>query len=650
MSTAQQPRRVMTPLEGALWAVAKGFYVSPIAKGTKDRFLKKWSREEGRTNNADQVRAWAKTYENCNWAIITGPSNLAVLDVDNKNGSKGSDTLVDLEIYHGPLPETPTVSTPNDGAHRYMRGIVPSKAHNVGPGLDTRGIGGLVICPGAVVDGKPYVLTQDVPVPLMPEWMSSLACAGWVADRPESEQIPVVDWDEPNAVATATRYLQGVEPAVEGEKGDEYTYKVAARLKDFGVSEPTALELMLDHFNDRCAPPWDPEALEVKIFNAYYYAKFKRPGEDSPDHLFGDDFEDSPGSGDMEGKPVNAKPRLPVIHCSAFAGEPKPREWLLPEWLPKHEAVLFSGDGGVGKSLVAMQMAVALAAGVPFFGIKTTGRTPVLYMACEDKIDELHRRYRRCADSMGYFLDLDSIPLHFSPMVGEETLLCVPGANGIMEKGPAWEKLSNTLEDSPQTLVILDTLTDVFAGNENARNDVNQFAKHLLGSLINTHDCTVLVLGHTSKSKDSEYSGSTHWNNAFRARMFLGRDEETDHRILRRGKANYAASGDGTDIRLFWDNGVFSACPANFEDATDQDVEIMYQAIVKADAKGCRLKKRETQKDECYLLADIKGQDGRPMPKATRKDCVQQLTDSGRIVYAEEKGNKGYRPTGEFNF
>ena len=40
-----------------------------------------------------------------------------------------------------------------------------------------------------------------------------------------------------------------------------------------------------------------------------------------------------------------------------------PREWLVDALVPMKTVTLFSGDGGTGKSLLALQLAVAVAAG-----------------------------------------------------------------------------------------------------------------------------------------------------------------------------------------------------------------------------------------------------------------------------------------------
>ena len=59
------------------------------------------------------------------------------------------------------------------------------------------------------------------------------------------------------------------------------TFKVAARLRQQGMSELKAFELMAEHYNvpSTCEPLWTAEELQTKVHNAYAYASMNAPGE-----------------------------------------------------------------------------------------------------------------------------------------------------------------------------------------------------------------------------------------------------------------------------------------------------------------------------------------------------------------------------------
>ena len=43
-------------------------------------------------------------------------------------------------------------------------------------------------------------------------------------------------------------------------------------MRDRGISESLAVDLMLEHYNPRCIPEWEDDDLTKKIQNAYSYA------------------------------------------------------------------------------------------------------------------------------------------------------------------------------------------------------------------------------------------------------------------------------------------------------------------------------------------------------------------------------------------
>jgi hypothetical protein len=138
-----------------------GFRVFPLANGTKRPAIEGW--KERATSDLDQVREWWAGGEFTGYpvGIATGPgSGVWILDLDIKNGINGFDTLKTLAAANGSglgaFTGTITVATPSGGAHLYFlwdenadaEGGVKNSSGHVGPGIDVRGIGGLVKAPG----------------------------------------------------------------------------------------------------------------------------------------------------------------------------------------------------------------------------------------------------------------------------------------------------------------------------------------------------------------------------------------------------------------------------------------------------------------------------------------------------------------------
>ena len=89
----------------------------------------------------------------------------------------------------------------------------------------------------------------------------------------------------------------------------------------------------------------------------------------------------------------------------SMIGEPEPRRWLIDQWLPAGSVALLTGEGGAGKSRLALQLAAGIAtnhpntdswiegADAPKIGNAVpNGGTPVVYTTWEDRTDEMARR------------------------------------------------------------------------------------------------------------------------------------------------------------------------------------------------------------------------------------------------------------------
>jgi hypothetical protein len=71
----------------------------------------------------------------------------------------------------------------------------------------------------------------------------------------------------------AAAYIAAIGPAVEGQHGDDHTYKVATVLVvDFALPQDDALDLMRA-WNATCQPPWEERDLLNKLRGAAKYGR-----------------------------------------------------------------------------------------------------------------------------------------------------------------------------------------------------------------------------------------------------------------------------------------------------------------------------------------------------------------------------------------
>jgi hypothetical protein len=116
-------------------------------------------------------------------------------------------------------------------------------------------------------------------------------------------------------------------------------------------------------------------------------------------------------------------PALSFIDVGAWLNRPvSMREWCVPERIPLCNVALFSGEGGIGKSIVSLQLAVAKALGKGWLNVLLEPG-PAIVVCCEDDEDELHRRLSSIlAHYSATFTDLKSM-LHLASLAGQDALM-----------------------------------------------------------------------------------------------------------------------------------------------------------------------------------------------------------------------------------
>ncbi|TFE55071.1 DNA primase [Streptomyces sp. ICN441] len=217
-------------LTAALDTAARGWPVLPLRPGGKRPALHgeaactrtgvctgghvKW--EQRATTHPDRIRAaWATGAFNL--GIATGPAGLVVVDLDKPKGS--SDTPCGVTTFTAlcertgqPVPPTRTVRTARGGRHLYFLAPADVRLHNtqesLAPNIDTRAWGGYVVAPGSTTPAGTYMLEDDRPPVLLPEWLRTL-----LTSRPPSRGLTVAPI-APHSSRCATAALNAETAAV----------------------------------------------------------------------------------------------------------------------------------------------------------------------------------------------------------------------------------------------------------------------------------------------------------------------------------------------------------------------------------------------------------------------------------------------------
>jgi RecA-family ATPase len=245
---------------------------------------------------------------------------------------------------------------------------------------------------------------------------------------------------------------------------------------------------------------------------------------------------------------------LPLADLGEWARtQPSPKPFIMAGTIPAREITTIVGVGGTNKSTFGHQLAVCRAAERPMLGVDTQpGIT--LYVTAEDDFDRLHWVHDHICRAVGVRPVELVGRLHISSVRGvTNNELATFDAENRIRTTPAFARLKAPLIATKASLLVLDNVAHLFAGNENDRGQVTAFI-NLLYSLCLDLGVTVLLIAHPNKAGDT-YSGSTAWLNAVRSQLVLERPEvgmDPDERVLTVGKANYARPDE--TLRFRWHN------------------------------------------------------------------------------------------------
>lgn len=512
----------MTPTE----LRARGFRVFPLLPGSKKPRVSGWTAPGAEYEFA----------EGDNIGIFTGAYGdgkaLLVVDVDNKTDRRGDNTILQLEIEGHEFPNTLTTLTPSGGRHLFyvVDRAVRQGVDVLGPGVDIRSTGGYVVGPGsrlatageAGAVGDAYAFAEpDVPLAPAPQWLID-AC-GQPRERVERpNEVPLTGYAAEVAHAKAVQYLAGEAPAsVKGAAGDWTAYKVACRVRDFGVTQAECLELMMDHWFEGSG--WSPEKLAVKVGNAYSYA-LNEAGADNPAVV----FEPVDGAVGAVAPPSPMAARYRLESVSEVLARPPP-PWLIRGLVPQRGLAMLYGAPGSGKTFLALDMVCAIARGTAWAARRTRPGVAV-YVGLEGHIGTRLRAYTKHTGVPAAALaDLRIVERQHLSFLADHDAAEL--ARDIKATG---------IEPA---LVVIDTLNrSMPGGDENSSLDMGRVIAQS-GMLADHLECAVLFVHHSGKNEDAGARGHSSLHGAVDAALAVSRTE-TGERIVEAAKVKDGEDGE----------------------------------------------------------------------------------------------------------
>ena len=364
--------------------IDNGFSILPI-NGKAPR-IPQWQ------NSSLDFEAFQANYtEGDNIGVLTGNKNcLICIDIDVKNGG-----MIWYETFKDDLGSPLKEVTSTGGLHLYYKypndTLYVKSIIGYQPGVDILADGGrqVVTYPSKGINGESYVI-EDFKTLLdvlehdsLPDWLLSEL----KGEKPETLEVFESPTEDPSfwAIECAVDVLKSLEPAIQGRAGDTKTFAAACRMRDYGLTQKTAFELLKLHYNPMCRPMWSDRELMSKVTNAYKYAK-TAPGLELPQNQF--KLEDAKTSGKLQDNVESFPPTFVEKKTSQF--KPLGINEFLSKSFAKKEHYLgpFVQQGitlvyaatGVGKTHFAMGVAFAIASGGDFLKWKCEKKARVLYV------------------------------------------------------------------------------------------------------------------------------------------------------------------------------------------------------------------------------------------------------------------------------
>ncbi|WGR91850.1 AAA family ATPase [Bradyrhizobium sp. ISRA443] len=297
-----------------------------------------------------------------------------------------------------------------------------------------------------------------------------------------------------------------------------------------------------------------------------------------------------------EQEPIAAAHFAPITPCEWRGTEPPQQRWLASGRIPSGDLTILSGNGGAGKTEIAVQLLVSVAAELGDWLGSIVEAGPALFVSCEepeanvrDRIERICKH--RCLDPYR----LPDLHLHF-PDLESTWLASADSRTGRVTKTPLLAEIEKWVAINKPRLVAIDSIAAVFDGDAIARRQVRAFLA-ILRKIAREHDIAIVLLDHPSVRGMADGSGtanSVDWRNSVRSLLHLSDPEKNDQdsRQLEVKKSNYGRSGEKVTLR--WGGLTFTTAMAGeaspYRAAAERDVEELFLRLLdKRNAQGRRV-------------------------------------------------------------
>jgi RecA-family ATPase len=267
------------------------------------------------------------------------------------------------------------------------------------------------------------------------------------------------------------------------------------------------------------------------------------------------------------------------------------KRWLVSGLVPQGDLTILAGNGGSGKTEIAVHLLVSVAAGLGDWLGATVEFGLALFLSCEEPEDDIRERIERiCRHHAIDPHSIQSLHLHFPKL--DATSLVNVGPNGSIGASPLLDQIRTFVSRRKPKLVVIDSAAAVYDGNTLARREVRGFLA-MLRRLAIENDVAVVLLDHPSvrgMADGTGTQGNVDWRNSSRSMLYLSDPdrEDPDERTLEAKKNNRGRLSE--KIKLRWNGLTFStatSAPSPRRAQAERDVDDLFLRLLdKRNAQG----------------------------------------------------------------
>ncbi len=185
--------------------------------------------------------------------------------------------------------------------------------------------------------------------------------------------------------------------------------------------------------------------------------------------------------------------QVPLLDLAQLRAGAQAVRWLIKHVVPSDSVGMLYGASGTFKSFIALDAALHVVHGLPWLG-RITGQGPVLYIAAEGgtglwpRVAAWHKTRR---------LQWEGLPFYVVPVA-------------LDLRADAWRVVdaAQAIGVTP-SLVVVDTFSQTYAGEENSANEVAAYLRELGVRFRALWGCAVTIIHHSGHTATERPRGSS---------------------------------------------------------------------------------------------------------------------------------------------